>query len=88
MASKPSKPSEADLLNERARLYPWMLFNQGEIELMTSLPRQAVAAAFDAGDVPAQFGRSRPEDIFTWVRKQDAKIQTKQAGDIPKEAGK
>lgn len=79
--AKPSKPkaapSKADALNEQARLYPWRLFNQGELEDMTSVPREAVAAAFDAPDFPAQFGRSRPEDLFDWVRAQDRKKQTK-----------
>lgn len=77
MAKGTPKPSAADQLNEQARLYPWRLFDQGELKEMTSVPREAVAAAFDAPDFPAQFGRSRPEDLFAWVRAQDLKKQTK-----------
>lgn len=90
--AKPSKPKAAPdptrsrgwLLNEDARLHPWKMFNQGELEEMTELPRLAVQAAFETADFPAQFGRSRPEDLFAWVRAQDAKIQAKEAKDLPK----
>lgn len=80
--SRPSKQpaaDPADILNERARLYPWAVFDQGELKIMTGLPREAVSAAFAAADFPCQFGCSRPEDVFAWVRAQDAKIQTKEA---------
>lgn len=77
------KRTAAELsLNEQARLYPWKTFNQGELEDMTGLPRLAIQAAFAAPDFPAQFGRSRPEDVFAWARKQDAKIQAKEAKEI------
>jgi hypothetical protein len=46
---------------------------------MTSVPRSAISAAFNSADFPAQFGLSRPEDVYKWVRAQDAKVMAKQA---------
>lgn len=80
MAAKKA-PSPEDLardLNEQARLYPWKGFDQTELKLMTGYPREAISAAFDDETFPSQFGRSRPEDLFAWIRKRDLKIQTKQ----------
>ena len=67
-----------DHMNELARLYPWRFFNQSELEIMTGLPREVVAAAFASPEFPSQYGHSRPEDLFAWVRAQDMKKQTKE----------
>ncbi len=64
-------------LNEQARLYPWILFDQTELRIMTGLPRQAVSAFFDAPDFPAQFGRSRPEQLILWIATLDRKLLNK-----------
>ena len=72
----PESDINPDVLNERARLYPWMMFNQGELEIMTGLPREAIRKAFLAPGVPCQFGRSRPEEIVKWLLQQDEKITT------------
>lgn len=74
----PTPEEIGDQLNERARLYPWAVFNQTEIELMTGYPREAISAAFKAPDMPHQFGRSRPEDVHAWIRALDNGIQTKE----------
>ncbi len=68
---------DALALNELARLYPWVLFNQREIEVMMRLPRTVVSAAFKAPDVHAPFGRSRPERIMGWLNKFDSNIRVK-----------
>lgn len=81
MAKRTTTQLPADRLNEQARLYPWRLFNQSELVEMTSVPRVAVSAAFNAAEFPAQCGLSRPEDVFKWVRAQDVKVLAKQCKD-------
>lgn len=66
----------ADVLNERARLYPWMRFTQKELEIMMGLPREAIRRAFRTADVACQFGASRPEEIVKWLETLDKKITT------------
>lgn len=76
--TEPSLDQQARYLCELARQYPWRSFDQSELKLITGYPRQAISAAFNDPEFPCQFGRSRPEDIVQWIRKQDPGIRVKE----------
>lgn len=45
---------------------------------MTGYSREVISAAFGDDKFPHQFGKSRPEQVFEWVQKQEAGIQVKE----------
>ncbi len=79
--SKEPKTARSDdefRLNELARLYPWRMFEQWELQIMTGYGKAVISAACNDPETPCRFGRTRPEHILAWLVKQDLKAQVKE----------
>ena len=78
MPGKPKRTDEELRLNELARLYPWRMFEQWELQIMTGYGKAVISAACNDPETPCRFAGRGPSTFSRGWGNRTWKAQVKE----------